>query len=588
MSSIHILPEHLANQIAAGEVVQRPESIVKELVENAIDAGATSVTVVVREGGLQSIQIVDNGLGMSKDDLALSIVRHATSKIVNEEDLHAIRTLGFRGEALASITAVAEVEIETCRQQDQSGWMLYSKPGQPPSMKPANERTGTSIKVSNVFANVPARRKFLKSALTEFRYIGELMQRLALARPDIRFVLYDGPSVVLDLQPETEQERFVSVLKISPVTDVIMVDHREGGIWLRGCIGSSKIVRHNRSGQFLFLNARSIQSKSLSFAVAQCYEHILREKEHPVFALWMDVDPERIDVNIHPQKHEVKFDDERGVFLAVQNAVTEALTRAHVIPALPELLPFTHKPLQSLEGQGAGHLAVNRFTGEILDRRTGFDETAAFPPIPRMSGDIHRTHAQLMAELPDPEQPVVIMVERGLAFCRHEDGIMVVRLYACLERVYYERMSKARSNQTAASEHLLFPVSIDAGPALRALIKEQHHVLHQLGYTLEINDDSISVVGVPWHVSSGEETAAIRSVIESIEELEVVDTRVREEQLMISMAKRQASSAIASITTASAAELVRELRTCTMSHVSPCGTPTFSILTFDEMERRFL
>lgn len=587
MTSIHILPEHLANQIAAGEVVQRPESIVKELVENAIDAGATSVTVVVREGGMQSIHVIDNGAGMSKDDLVLSIVRHATSKIICEDDLHAIRTLGFRGEALASIAAVAEVEIETCRQGDSAGWVLFSKPGQPPVMKAAIQRTGTSIKVSNVFANVPARRKFLKSALTEFRYISELMQRLALARPDVRFVLYDGPSVVLDLTPESAQERFVHVLKIAS-NDVVMIDHREGGVWLRGCIGGSKVVRHNRSGQYLFLNARSIQSRSLSFAVAQCYEHVLREKEHPVFALWMDIDPERIDVNIHPQKHEVKFDDERAVFLAVQNAVTQALTQAHVIPSLPEFLPFTHKPLQSLEGLPEGHVAVNRLTGEILDRRGPTGEGDPFSAVPRISGEMHRSFEQLMTAPPQPDKPVVLMVERGFALCRHEDGIMVVRLYPCLERVFYERMFSSRTAQTNQPEHLLFPVTIDASPLLVSLAQEHKDLLHSLGYAVEVQAASVTIVGVPWHVSAGEETAAVHSVLESVEELDVVDKRMREERLMIALAKRQAQVAVAAVTLSTAAETIKELRACTMSHVSPSGSPTYTVLSFEELERRFL
>lgn len=246
MQRIRILPEHLANQIAAGEVVQRPESVVKELVENAIDAGATSITVVVHEGGLRSIQVVDNGSGMSREDLELSVVRHATSKIARQEDLHAIQTLGFRGEALASIAAVAEVEIATSLDGDAHGWRLNMRPGDSPTAKPSASRVGTSMTVMNLFANVPARRKFLKSALTEFRYISETLQKLAIARPDVRFVLYDGQALVMDVQPEQANKRVCHVMRSIHEEDLLTLEHSEQGLWIKGFLGTASASRKNR------------------------------------------------------------------------------------------------------------------------------------------------------------------------------------------------------------------------------------------------------------------------------------------------------------------------------------------------------
>ena len=590
---IRILPEHLANQIAAGEVVQRPESVVKELVENAIDAGATSVTVVVQEGGLRSIHVVDNGVGMAKADLELSVVRHATSKIASEADLHAISTLGFRGEALASIAAVAEVEIATAKEHEPHGWTLYSKPGQVPTCKPSASRAGTSIHVLNLFANVPARRKFLKSPLTEFRHITETLQKLAVARPDIRFVLYDGQSVVLDLHAEEPLERMVHVLRNAHASDLIPVEHAEQGIWVKGYVGGPQAARKNRNGQYLFLNGRTIQSKSLSFAIQQCYEHVLSAGHYPSFAMWIDIDPERIDVNIHPQKHEVKFDDERAVFLLVQHAVTIALASAMLIPDVGSFVPLAQTPLQSLAGSAPSTVAVNRFTGEILERSpTGASSQRTVPYMPAtpaerpVSGAMHAAYAQLFVDESEEVGPRVLFLDRGIAFCRHEDGIMALRVFAAMERVFYEQMIDRRAQGSVVSEQLLFPVQVELGAAELALIQEHADFLVSFGYDVFVQGTTVTVQGVPWFVQAGQEEVAMADALECLSMIATSGVGAQEEQMIIQLAKKRAYAARSNVAVQHVQQLVQDLRKCTISHVSPSGMATYTIVTTEEIEKR--
>ncbi len=592
---IRILSEHLANQIAAGEVVQRPESVVKELVENAIDAGASSITVVVHEGGLRSIQIVDDGSGMSKTDLELSIVRHATSKIAHEDDLHAIQTLGFRGEALASIAAVAEVEIATSQQDEHHGWTLYSRPGSRPTVSASPTRIGTSITVLNLFSNVPARRKFLKSALTEFRYISETLQKLAIARPDIRFVLYDGPSVVFDLPVETSEQRLCHVLRNVRQEQLIRVDAQEQGIWVQGYVGRQDAARKNRSGQFLFLNGRCIQSKSLSYSVVQCFEHLVNDREHPVFALWIDIDPERIDVNIHPQKHEVKFDDERSVFLVIQQAVVHALSGAHLIPNTATFVPLAQTPLQSLRGSDAGQIAVNRFTGEILDTAAQHPDRSGMRQYgdqhhhqPRVVAGLHHGYEQLMADVPAEHPARILFVERGLAYCRHSDGIMVVRLFPAMERVFFEQIRQRRQQTDVAAEQLLFPVQVSLTASDVALYQEHASMVSLMGYDLSVDGETVQINGVPWFVSPAQEESALHDVLEGLRDLPEQAGVDIEERFQIQLARKRAASASADVNIDHVQEIVTELRKCTMSHVSPSGMATFVIITFDEIQNRLL
>jgi DNA mismatch repair protein MutL len=386
-TEIQILPDFIANQIAAGEVVQRPESVIKELVENSLDAGATEIVVIVRGAGKQLLHVIDNGKGMSRADLELAPKRHATSKIKTAEDLAHIMTLGFRGEALASICSVAQVEIRTRRKNDEHGWKLVAEPLQKPTIEPVAMETGTQIFVRNLFYNVPARRKFLRSDLTEFRHIADTMTKFALSRPDVRFVFYDDDNLHYDLPATTPYQRILDALGKRFAETLMRVDFSErlangSDIHVAGYIGQPHFAKRTKAEQFFTMNGRVIASRQLSHAVMSAYEHLIDQSSYPPFVLALTLDPERVDVNIHPQKHEVKFDDDRTMYTAIRRAVAETLAQHNLTPSAQfrggnegfqefggNMERMTLAP-QSPSGRGESVL-VNRETGEIFSNPSG-------------------------------------------------------------------------------------------------------------------------------------------------------------------------------------------------------------------------
>lgn len=384
-SVITILPDFIANQIAAGEVVQRPESVIKELVENSMDAEATHITVIVRGAGKQLLHIVDNGKGMSRTDLLVAPKRHATSKIKTAEDLSHILTLGFRGEALASIASVAQIEIRSRRPSDDIGYKLLADPLQEPVLEPCAMETGTQVFVRNLFYNVPARRKFLRSDLTEFRHIAETMTRFALSRPNVRFTFYDDDTLVYDLAPTTLKQRIIDALG-SKFADALMAveftDELNGTplhIW--GFVGQPQFAKKTKSEQHFYLNGRAIASRQLSHAVMNAYEHLLDKSDYPPFVMFIEINPEKVDINIHPQKHEVKFDDDRTMYTAIRRAVSETLAKHNLTPSASfrpsqtaveggasNYAPFERMTLQSSHPSERGqNVMVNTRTGEIFE-----------------------------------------------------------------------------------------------------------------------------------------------------------------------------------------------------------------------------
>lgn len=586
--TIRILPDHLANQIAAGEVVQRPESVVKELVENAIDAGATSVTVIVRDAGKQLIHVIDNGKGMSQEDLQLALVRHATSKISSEYDLHAIRTLGFRGEAMASIAAVADVEIRTKRADDDMGWTLQQRPGHAAELKPAAHDGGTQVLVRNLFYNVPARRKFLKADLTEFRHISETMQKLALSRPDVRIVFYDNQTLVFDVKPADQRRRVADILSLDPHRAFVEFDAEEHGIRVQGYAGLPHVARQSRSGQYVFLNTRPIVSRSIAHAIASAYEHLLDSGQHPVFVVYITIDPQRVDVNVHPQKHEVKFDDERQLYLLVQHAVSRALTQAQVIPSFLGDVALAHRPLQSLPSTPIGtSMVVNRLTGEVLPQgapRTSIGDTrAASRPTPH---GMHEAFDQLFARRQEHETTGVLQAGGQYVVTTNSEGLMVVDQRAAHERVVYERVL-ARTGE-AVAQSLLFAVVVRLSPSRVVLMREYQDELQDLGFRCDVEHDGrVHVHAVPSDVKPGAEESALEDLLQALEDIEAAPTTQRRERLAIAFASRHAVRRGEQLTQDEAASLIRDLFACSVPHHSPKGEPTYIVIPFDELAQRF-
>lgn len=597
-SHILILPEHLANQIAAGEVVQRPESVVKELVENAIDAGAHSISVVVRDAGKQLIHIIDDGSGMSRDDLELSIVRHATSKIRSIDDLHAIGTLGFRGEALASISAVADVEIRTRRDDDEHGWTLHVQPGRQPTIEPSGGERGTQIIVRNLFYTVPARRKFLKSDLTEFRYVSETMQKLALSRPDVRFTFYDGNALVFDVQEQDVATRISETLGVDARRQLVPVSAEEGGIKLTGYVGLPAAARQSRSGQFFFLNQRSITSRPLAHAVVSAYEHLLDVGQHPVFVLYLDVDPHRVDVNVHPQKHEVKFDDDRTVYLLVQQAVAAALRSANVIPSFIGDLPLAERPLQSLpDGVTGTSMIVNRFTGEILPP-TSVPSRSSWPSSsvptgrrePAFSSQSAAGYSALFGSQDDRRDNGNPVFQLGGQYLvtSSTDGVVIVDQRAAHERVLYERLIGRTGDSGRAGQALLFSVTMKLAPSRLSVLREYLEDFASLGFRMDIGaDGTVNVHAVPTEVKAGSEEIVLEELLQGLEDTGRLPTEQRRDALAVIFSARQSVRRGDRLSPDECRSLVSELFAAPVPHVTPRGEPTYIVVGIDEIVQRF-
>lgn len=587
-TTIRILPEHLANQIAAGEVVQRPESAVKELVENAIDAGATSVTVIVREAGKQLIHVIDNGSGMSKTDLELSVIRHATSKISCEEDLHAVKTLGFRGEAMASIAAIADVEIRTRRASDETGWTLHVRPGQVGEVRASASDVGSQVLVRSLFYNVPARRKFLKTDLTEFRHVSETMQRLALSRPDVRFVFYDNQALVYDLRPTDLKRRIADVLSLDASRSLVPLETMEGGITISGFVGRPHVARQSRSGQFLFLNKRPIVSRALSHAVASAYEHLLDNGQHPIFVLHLSLDPQHVDVNVHPQKHEVKFEDERAVYLLVQQAVARVLAQANVIPSFLGAVPLASRPLQSLPGFVDGSsVIVNRFTGEILSQGSAAVNTHFHASgEPSFTPAMQQAYGQLFQRNEEHDTGSVLQAGGQFIITTSVEGLVIVDQRAAHERVIYERVLN-RTDQESSGQSLLFAVTLRLGPSRAALLREYSSEFAELGFRLDAdNDGSVHVHAVPSSVRPGSEDTVLEEILQALEETGLVPKERRKEGIAAVYAARQAIRRGDKLGLSEASRLVRDLFACSVPHITPRGDTTYIIITFEELVQR--
>lgn len=606
--SIHILPDYLANQIAAGEVVQRPESVVKELVENALDSGATAVSVIVRGAGKQVVHVIDNGRGMSAEDLALCLVRHATSKISTEADLHAIQTLGFRGEALASIAAVADVEIRsrlrdsTSANQSETvtiGNKLISRPGHRPEIVPDNCSEGTQILVRNLFYNIPARRKFLKSDLTEFRHISETMQRMALSRPDVRFTFYDGEALVFDVDRSTLEQRTADILGVSDGKRLLPVQFSDSGLTITGYVGVPTLARQSRSGQYLFLNNRPIVSRALTHAAVSAYEHLLESGQMPVFVLHLNVDPKRVDVNVHPQKHEVKFEDERLAYLHLQGAVSAALRTANVIPAVFTDAPLATQPLQSLHtSEGTPASFVNRLTGEIHAIRPTISQTENSrlsgrwsAPASMGKSDYYNSqkvkHADSLSFLEGEEVKQVLHAGMQFIVTTLPDGLAILDQHAAHERILYEKALHTTTATARSEQALLFSVKLSLAPSDIVVIREYSQQLEQLGFRFDIlSGTELEIHAVPADVQPGSEEYILAHMIESLRPMGSLPRERRTEGIAAIYARSQAIKRGVRLTTEEMRTLVRELFACKVPHLTADGRPTYFILSFDELGSR--
>lgn len=607
---IKILSEQLANKIRAGEVVQRPESALKELLENAIDAGATSVHVLLKQAGKQLIQVIDNGGGMAPDDALLAAQHHATSKISSIDDLEHIRTLGFRGEGLASIAAVSQMELRTRRPVDDVAYVIRGEGGTILDTGSEAGAVGTTVAVRNVFYNTPARRHFMKTDQTELKHCVEAVYRAALAFPAIGFTLQSGDDVLIQVESSDLPERLRQLygeefaarhVHVSESTDVISV---------AGFISAPSFARQSKADQYLFLNNRYIQSKSLQHAVFSAYEHVLIRGNYPSYFLFITLDPRHIDVNVHPQKLEVKFDDERMVYNMIHAVVKRGLSSFAVVPEAS----FT----DALSGEDArlrfapaipgssfnGGLQVNRNTGEVFQADSGGTAPWARGGDPGPMPDMLSTLFSTSVDMERPTQEYhhdtlrndvaeigssIWQVHNKYIMAQIRTGIIIVDQHVAHERVLYEKALSHLSNNLPFSQQLLFPCSVSMSPNDIVLVRSLLGELEPLGFSLRFfGKDTVVIDAVPHDVRPGSESRILTELVHQAREsdrLGVADVR---DMVAKTFACKAAIKAGDRLTGPEMSGLIDQLFATQMPYVCPHGRPIIIKIALEELDRRFL
>jgi DNA mismatch repair protein MutL len=597
---IHLLDPVIANKIAAGEVVQRPGSVVKELLDNAVDAGADTIQVIIQQAGRSLIQVIDNGCGMSADDLKMCFVRHATSKISKVEDLFQIRTLGFRGEAMASIASVAQVVAKTKRHEDDNGYELEIWGGEDRHFIPAACSNGTNIAVRNLFYNVPARRAFLKTDTTEFRHILSIFQQAALANPEIDFELIADGETVYRLASSTLEDRIVALFGKSYRASLIPIDEGTSMVRVRGYMSDPKLAKRSRGEQFLFVNGRPFQHRYLSYTVLNTYSGWLADGEYPFFCIFLDLDPSALDVNVHPAKMEVKFEDEKSVIHVVRSVVTRALNERFHVPPTDDATGFMPQDHSDMMG-GFGFepsfekgqmVQVGDMQQINIPSRLNFDR----PPIP------HDATERMYGPLPSEEVPHDSLAkkrayDRDRGFWQLHSSYIVAqtRTGLCLidqnrahRRIIFERALQAAHESIPATQQLLFPVTIHLSASDFVLLKDLHQPILDLGFDVSLLSGNTALLnGVPADIGAGDEHKLLENILQNYHELGSRLKVTERERLAMAFAWRTAIPKGKKLTPAEMESLVDQLFACDQPFMDPALKPTVVFMTLEELTRPF-
>ncbi|MGB1480662.1 MAG: DNA mismatch repair endonuclease MutL [Flavobacteriales bacterium] len=615
--TIHVLPDHVANQIAAGEVIQRPASVVKELMENAVDAGATSIEVHVLDAGRTSIQVLDNGSGMSSEDARVCFERHATSKLQSADDLFALATKGFRGEALASIAAIAHVDVTTCQAGAEVGTRVRCHGSEIAGEEPRARAVGTTFHVKNLFYNVPARRNFLKSDAVELRHVVDEFQRVAFAHPGIAFTLTHQNANLFQLKPGTMRQRIVGILGPKYDERLVPVQEETDVVRIEGFVGKPDSARKTRGEQFLFVNGRFVKHGLLHRAVLRAYDGLISDGQHPLYALYLEVDPARVDVNIHPTKIEVKFEEEQPILAILKSAVKRGLGAHNVAPSIdfdaevglniPDLKPGatvseppirinpSYNPFTSRSsgggtlGEAHGGWSKSPAAGwkdlyQVLEPEEGKSEAKS-----QEDREAGTTHAAVQREA---TEGLEILQWRGrYLLVPTEEGVAVVHIRRAHMRVLYERYLAAQDSTAAscqvAAQALLVPEDITlTQPEVMALMDAQE-VLRGMGMELEqVDDQTVQLRAVPADLTT-HVREALDSVLETFHDGSWDGEDVRREKWAKAWAQRAAATGDAPMPLAARRQLVSDLWACAHPNVDPMGRTALSVWAAEDLENPF-
>ncbi len=611
---VAVLPDHIANKIAAGEVVARPASVVKELLENSLDAGATNILVTVKDGGKTFIQVADDGTGMDREDALASFLRHATSKIASYEDLESIASFGFRGEALASIAAVARVTMKTRTREADAATVVKIDGGGEPSVTQEGREPGTTITVQNLFYNVPARRKFLKSAVTEFRHVYDEVQHIAVSRPGVALHFINDNDTVFNLKPGPELQRLADVLGERRCEGLLPVEEKAETVSVRGFIGKPAFGLRSRQGQYVFLNGRYIVNRTINHAVFSAYEHLLDKGTFPFFLLFLDVDTHRVDVNVHPSKLEAKFDDEQSLYRIVSSLTRRALGSAEGVPALTiqegGIEPGTvaaHFTQRQHAWPGTGSLwtfpdrpDVDTKTGEILPfvpspaPAEGSPTASRLPGLPARQdggGEPPALGPLLAHEGARPEtggSTLIWQLHNKYILSQIRNGLLIVDQHVAHERVLYERALGRFATSLRSTQQLLFPYTLELSAADFALLEELLPEFDMLGFDIKpFGRHTVVIEGVPPDTHSGSEGKIVEEMLALYNEYRQNDPTHVRDNLAKSYSCKSAIKAGDSLNEAEMRSLIDQLFATSMPYVCPHGRPIVLRISIEELDRRF-
>jgi len=608
MAAIHVLPDLLINQIAAGEVVERPAAALKELLENSLDAGAHDISVQLASGGIKLLKVRDDGLGIGKEELPLALARHATSKIATLEDLERIASLGFRGEALASIAAVAALTMTSRARDAEHAWSIAAEGGALSAPRPAAHEPGTSVEVRDLYFNTPARRKFLKSETTEYAHCDEVFKRIALARPDVAFRLQHNGRAQWQLKAQTSAQRISAVLGDDFESAAVAVDAAGGPLRLSGLAGLPAAARGARDAQHCFVNGRFVRDKVLAHAIRQAYQDVLHHERHPSYVLFLEVDPTRVDVNVHPAKSEVRFRDSQAIHQFVFHALSRALAGT-VAGAGTDFAPAPagrrlaagffaaqHRmPLGVAQSTGVYETLFGReraalaATTELAPERPPHAETdAQIPALAETSTQIPAL-AETSAEIPALGYALAQL--RGIyILAQNQHGLVIVDMHAAHERIVYEKLKTQLDTDRIAMQPLLIPVVFNAARIDVATAEDHAETLTRIGFEIAaVSPTALAVRGVPVALKDADAGELARDVLAEIREFGASRVLIeRQNELLSTMACHAAVRANRNLTAPEMNALLREMEATERSGQCNHGRPTWHQISIAELDKLFM
>ena len=597
MSRIHRLEQVVADQIAAGEVIERPASIVKELVENSLDAGATAIDIGIEEGGVRQIVVSDNGVGIAKDDLPLAVERHATSKIRDARDIEQVVTMGFRGEALASVAAVAKLDICSRPQDASNAWSLRLEGGKEIHFKPEGRPKGTTVDVSDLFYNTPARRRFLKTTRSELNQITEITRVLALGNPLCGFTLrHNGRELEQMSSARTAEERVAHVLGQDFIGEAIRVDLTRNDLRLSGWVGSPNFTRSNSSRQFFYVNGRSVQDYLVAHAVKQAYKDVMFHGRHPVFALFLELEPADVDVNVHPTKSEVRYRNSRtvhdfimsGIYHSLRNDPTDQSRHVE-----SELVTERDPVIPSNPNLGAGTARQHSLgLGDPDQARKQWWLSEALRPQPRdptEAAQDDELEEAIDSQLP-PLGNAIGQLKGAYILAENDDGLVVVDMHAAHERVLYEEMKAHRGRDELARQRLLIPETLDVGIQDAELVEEHAAELVDVGLVVERSGPTtVKLREIPALLATSDMQTLLKDVLDDLREHGQSDAvATREHQIFATMACHNAIRFNRRLTLDEMNALLRKMEVTENAGQCNHGRPTFRTQSLKDLDRKFL